>query len=387
MANVRTPLASIPKTWDRPMRRGATAAALVVSATLHGALAATFLVMHEAPVPYPVAAAIVVDLVPGVEVFGPAPGSTTGAIDTADIGNNGNDGGMPGIDEPIETAETTPTPPPAETEPMDIDQWPDTVAEFDTPILIEPTAAEPIEQIEQIEPVPTEIAEVSPDAPIAVLTSPTGDPEPVAEQTPVVFEAPPPRPTQEPPIQLAALSPPRRPEIVEPTPQKTTTEPPSREITPIEKANELSPGMTEATTDTDKTKQSESDAEKTTELAALPAGGKAGAPGDPGGEAGGGSTDGLFVGPGFRLGTAQNPLPRYPSIARRRGIEGRVVLRVQVDAEGHPAQVVVLASSSHEVLDKAALRALRKWRFEPAKRAGIAIAGQVDVPVSFRLRD
>ncbi|MHA1569384.1 MAG: energy transducer TonB [Alphaproteobacteria bacterium] len=89
--------------------------------------------------------------------------------------------------------------------------------------------------------------------------------------------------------------------------------------------------------------------------------------------------------PGFSAGSASNPLPRYPLTARRRGQEGRVLLRVRVDAAGRPTTVEVRRGSGHAILDGAAARAVRGWRFEPAMRAGQPVAGTVEVPILFRL--
>jgi protein TonB len=86
-------------------------------------------------------------------------------------------------------------------------------------------------------------------------------------------------------------------------------------------------------------------------------------------------------------GAAGNPKPSYPAEARQRGIEGHVVLRVSVDANGAATTVSVLSSSGHESLDDAALAAVRRWRFVPATRAGVAVAATADVPIQFRLED
>lgn len=93
------------------------------------------------------------------------------------------------------------------------------------------------------------------------------------------------------------------------------------------------------------------------------------------------------VGPGFAVGSAGNPLPRYPTAARRRGLEGRVVLRVFVGADGRARSVNVRSASPHPILDEAAVETLRRWRFEPARQAGAPVAAWVDVPITFRLRD
>ncbi len=93
------------------------------------------------------------------------------------------------------------------------------------------------------------------------------------------------------------------------------------------------------------------------------------------------------VGPRFAIGSAGNPLPRYPTAARRRGLEGRVVLRVFVAADGRARSVSVRAGSPHPILDEAAVETLRRWRFEPARQAGVPVAAWIDVPITFRLSD
>lgn len=89
--------------------------------------------------------------------------------------------------------------------------------------------------------------------------------------------------------------------------------------------------------------------------------------------------------PGFAPGSADNPLPRYPTVARRRGIEGTVTLEVWVDGAGLPERVALARSSGSSLLDEAALETVRRWRFRPALRAGEPVAGIVTVPITFRL--
>ena len=83
---------------------------------------------------------------------------------------------------------------------------------------------------------------------------------------------------------------------------------------------------------------------------------------------------------------AENRPPEYPFAARRLGLEGRVLLRVEVDRAGAVERVTVTRSSGHGLLDEAARRAVGEWRFLPATVVGEAVSGAVDVPVSFRLR-
>jgi protein TonB len=80
-----------------------------------------------------------------------------------------------------------------------------------------------------------------------------------------------------------------------------------------------------------------------------------------------------------------NPRPAYPPMARKLGLEGTVTLRIFVNREGVPEESRVLVSAGSEVLDSAALDAVRMWRFVPAREGKAAIAHWVDVPVTFRL--
>jgi len=80
-----------------------------------------------------------------------------------------------------------------------------------------------------------------------------------------------------------------------------------------------------------------------------------------------------------------NPKPVYPRVALRRGIEGLVLLHVDVDEQGRPVGIRVKKSAGFKPLDIAALRAVRRWRFLPALRNGTAVSAGVEVPVRFRL--
>lgn len=81
-----------------------------------------------------------------------------------------------------------------------------------------------------------------------------------------------------------------------------------------------------------------------------------------------------------------NPSPPYPDAARRRGQEGQVILFVVVDRSGAPMTVSIKKSSGVSVLDEAALKAVKKWKFKPATLAGIPVVFSVDVPIRFGLK-
>jgi protein TonB len=80
-----------------------------------------------------------------------------------------------------------------------------------------------------------------------------------------------------------------------------------------------------------------------------------------------------------------NPKPEYPFIARKRGYQGRVVLRVDVLPNGTADSVELESSSGYDSLDAAAVRTVRQWRFVPARRSGKPVAAAVTVPVLFKL--
>ncbi|RAP58359.1 energy transducer TonB [Oleiagrimonas sp. MCCC 1A03011] len=87
------------------------------------------------------------------------------------------------------------------------------------------------------------------------------------------------------------------------------------------------------------------------------------------------------------LAYALAPTPIYPTAARRAGMQGTVMLRVLVDAQGRPQDVQVAQSSGYPLLDRTArLQVLRKWRFQPATVDGHASAAWAMVPVVFSLQ-
>lgn len=81
-----------------------------------------------------------------------------------------------------------------------------------------------------------------------------------------------------------------------------------------------------------------------------------------------------------------NPPPRYPAQSKQHGEQGRVLLRVFVNAEGLVEQLTLRKSSGYERLDEAALDSVKQWRFAPAKRGQQAVSAWVVVPVSFSLQ-
>ena len=78
--------------------------------------------------------------------------------------------------------------------------------------------------------------------------------------------------------------------------------------------------------------------------------------------------------------------PVYPESARRAGIEGTSLLRFEINEQGMVNKVTVEKSAGHDDLDRAAVAAIRRWLFEPARRGNQAVAVWVTLPIRFELK-
>lgn len=94
-----------------------------------------------------------------------------------------------------------------------------------------------------------------------------------------------------------------------------------------------------------------------------------------------------FTEANYRANYEFNPKPNYPRIARSRGWQGKVLLRVQVSTAGKSDTVSVHKSSGHEILDESAIEAVKQWRFIPARRGDTPVASSVVVPILFTLQN
>lgn len=124
------------------------------------------------------------------------------------------------------------------------------------------------------------------------------------------------------------------------------------------------------------------------------------------GRAGDGIGDGLGGGPGNRRGPGsdgvdgerpgngvswprliQEVKPNYSPDAMRAHIEGVVHLEIVVLADGSVGRITLTRSlDSRFGLDREAIDAVRRWRFDPARRLGAPVAARVPVEVAFSLR-
>lgn len=217
-----------------------------------------------------------------------------------------------------------------------------------------PARPKGIEHVFQVVSLPVRPAVAPPSA------APLPPPEPPPEPEPVVEEVPPPPAAEPPPAPLpqAAVEP--RPSEPRPRPvPRRKPKPPQVQTRPQPLAPPLPPPVAVAS-------------RTAPEAPVAPAPVEQGVPDE-------------FVGPDLTAAYLHNPPPHYPVRARRRGIEGVVLLEVALDAGGRPVSVAVKRGSGHPGLDEAALMAVRQWKFTPAKRGGRAAAATVEVPIRFSL--
>jgi len=105
-----------------------------------------------------------------------------------------------------------------------------------------------------------------------------------------------------------------------------------------------------------------------------------------------GSADGTALGSEYagyyaRLRERIQQSLRYPAVAKRRELTGTVELEIAIAADGAIAAVTVIGSSTHEMLDRAAVDAARSVRRIPFPSDVRARPLTVRLPVVFHLRD
>ena len=76
----------------------------------------------------------------------------------------------------------------------------------------------------------------------------------------------------------------------------------------------------------------------------------------------------------------------YPPRAVELGQQGEALVRVRLEPDGSAAEILLWRGTGFDLLDRAALAAVRGWQFLPAMRDGRAVAAWVEIPVRFHLR-
>lgn len=179
---------------------------------------------------------------------------------------------------------------------------------------------------------PTPAAATSPPAVVGVLVS--------THSEPVTAPPTPPRPQ------------------AEPRPAPTPAPAPVRELPPSERAPVAPPQPPAATTEPEVAAES-------TPAPASPA-----APATSGDS----SATGPVTPPRSDAAHLNNPKPVYPAVSRRLKEEGTVVLDVFIQTDGSVGDVRVKRSSGYPRLDEAALTAVRRWKYVPARRGSEPLA-------------
>ena len=78
--------------------------------------------------------------------------------------------------------------------------------------------------------------------------------------------------------------------------------------------------------------------------------------------------------------------PKYPEIAQEAGIEGTVFIQAFIDKKGRVTETTIVKGIPNTGLDEAAIEAIRKTRFRPAKQRERAVGVWISIPVNFKLK-
>jgi protein TonB len=82
-----------------------------------------------------------------------------------------------------------------------------------------------------------------------------------------------------------------------------------------------------------------------------------------------------------------NPSFVFPIQAWAGNIQGKAIVRVEVQPDGKPGRMWLKQSSGSGLLDRDAQSQLTFWRFIPARKNGQPVSAWIDVPVVYRLQD
>lgn len=80
-----------------------------------------------------------------------------------------------------------------------------------------------------------------------------------------------------------------------------------------------------------------------------------------------------------------NSAPKYPRLSKRLREEGTVLLELLISKEGTVNEVAIKESSGYPRLDRAAMKAVKRWRYTPAHQGNETIAYRYEQPVRFSM--
>lgn len=83
----------------------------------------------------------------------------------------------------------------------------------------------------------------------------------------------------------------------------------------------------------------------------------------------------------------ENPKPIYPAAARRRGMQGVVLLGVNINNAGYVEKIDIVKTSGFRALDRSAVKSVGNWRFIPARKGEQEVASKIEIPIRFILNE
>lgn len=78
--------------------------------------------------------------------------------------------------------------------------------------------------------------------------------------------------------------------------------------------------------------------------------------------------------------------PVYPKNLRERDIEGKVIVKLLIDKEGKVQEIQIFESSGYKMFDQIAIKAVRQWRFKPARKGNQQRVSWVLIPINFQIK-
>ncbi len=79
-------------------------------------------------------------------------------------------------------------------------------------------------------------------------------------------------------------------------------------------------------------------------------------------------------------------IPEYPPIARKAGVEGKVILQIVIDEQGNVLTADVVFAQPSGIFEEAAIKAIMQWKFKPAKQRDKPIKVRMAWPMEFSLK-
>ncbi len=77
---------------------------------------------------------------------------------------------------------------------------------------------------------------------------------------------------------------------------------------------------------------------------------------------------------------------KYPEIAKEAGVEGTVIVQAFINKEGNVEEVVIVKGVPKTGLNEAAIEAVQRTKWKPAKQRDRAVGVWYSIPIVFRLK-